>query len=353
MSSHDPEITISQTGGTVHVTLNRPAALNALTLEMIRILSAALIRWEGDDSVKTVLITGAGHRAFCAGGDIKAAYRLGMDYRKGLTSDRVVALFFAEEYRLNRQLFHFSKPIVALMDGITMGGGFGIAGPCRFRVATENTVFAMPETGIGFFPDVGSVYFLNQSPGHIGTYLGVTGSGIGPADMCHAGLATHYIESAAGKGLVEAVLRGEEPAAALARLQSTPRGGEHVDRSAIERCFAVDSIENIIESLAAEGTAWAREVASVMRGRSPLSLKVALAHLRRGRGESFDQVIARDFVLVQHFLKGRDFYEGVRAAVIDKDRQPRWDPSSLADVSAAVVDAYFQKTPYDLDTLAA
>ncbi len=362
----DKEILIRKEGGVAHVTLNRPAALNALTLEMIRILSTSLADWERDESMQAAIITGAGDRAFCAGGDIKAAYSLGMSYRRGETDKRVISLFFGEEYRMNRQLFHCRKPLFAIMDGITMGGGFGVAGPCRFRVATEKTVFAMPEVGIGFFPDVGSTYFLNRCPGQIGSWLAVTGGQIGPADMLYAGLATHYIPQdriAAFRAALESALaRAADPAAAekagqdvLAEFSGRPPGPGPLEQNQtlLDKCFAFDTVEEIADSLGGAETDWAEETARLIAGRSPTSLKVALMHLRCARGNSFDSITADDFMLAQHFTQGHDFYEGVRAMVIDRDRQPRWIPARLADVSDDDVAQYFSETGHCLDNLAA
>src|ERR1035437_572528 len=186
MIEDDRELMIVEHDGLAIATLNRPKALNALTLEMIRIMTAGLNKWENNKKVSAVLVTGSG-RAFCAGGDIKASYAAGMDYRRGNGGEAVMNLYYGEEYHMNRRLFHYRKPLIAFMNGITMGGGFGVAGPCRFRIATEKTVFAMPDVGIGFFPDVGSSYFLNNCPGHTGAWLAVTGNSIGPADMLYTG----------------------------------------------------------------------------------------------------------------------------------------------------------------------
>lgn len=329
-----PELSAEVIDSVGLLTLRRPQALNALTLEMIRGLSEALGQWEEDDRIAAVIIRGEGDRAFCAGGDIKATHRLREES----------AVYFEQEYALNRLLFHYKKPTFAFMHGITMGGGFGVAGPCRVRIATENTVFAMPETGIGFFPDVGSVYFLNRCPGHTGSYLAVTGNSIGVADTMLAGLATHFVPQTDLEACLMELLDRPDPAvlADFSGHTDMEDGLFRKQRAAIDRCFGHDTIEEIIAALQEEGTEWAVSVLSDIRRRSPLSLKVALAHLRKARGESFDQVIERDYRLALRFLKGRDFYEGIRAAVIDKDRNPRWNPDSLDKVSQEDVDRYFQ-----------
>lgn len=363
MPFSDKELIARKENGVMTVTLNRPEALNALTLEMVRILAAGLSRWEKDDSVKAVVFDGAGGRAFCAGGDIKASYNLGMQYRRGTVDESVLSIFFAEEYRLNRQLFHYPKPLFALMDGITMGGGFGIAGMCRYRIATEKTVFAMPETKIGFFPDIGSAWFLNRAPGKAGTYLGLTGDSIGPSDTLWCGMATHMISASFLPALKDAleklVVKNDLSPASIQKMLtglsvgSAKSGPLQENHTIIDRCFAHDSAETIIDALCRDGGAWARETADAITQRSPISLKVSLAHLRRAEGQDFDTVIARDFVLAQHFMKGHDFYEGVRAAVIDKDKAPRWEPKNLSGVSAAEVDKYFLPAGLELDGIAA
>jgi enoyl-CoA hydratase len=362
----DRELRIAEQDGMALVTLNRPLALNALTLEMIRILSGGLMQWEKNKKVKAILISGSG-RAFCAGGDIKAAYATGMDYRKDQGNEKVMSLYYGEEYQMNRALFHYRKPIISFMNGITMGGGFGVAGPCRFRVATEKTVFAMPEVGIGFFPDVGSAYFLNNCPGHAGTYLAVTGNSIGPADMLYTGLATHYMPSSALQECEDMLCRAmsglknarqessaEAIAGILANLSVQPPAPGPLEQNAeaIGKCFAHNSIMEILEALRWEDTEWAHETAKTILGRSPVSVVVSLEHLCRAHGQDFDTIIARDFVLAQHFLKEHDFYEGVRAAVIDKDRQPQWHPAKLEDITEKDIARYFSPAISTLEAFA-
>ncbi|MBI4030212.1 MAG: enoyl-CoA hydratase/isomerase family protein [Proteobacteria bacterium] len=347
----DFEIKSAVLGNAGHILLNRPQALNALTMEMIRMLIIALENWATDDTVSSVLIEGAGDRAFCAGGDIKASYSTGMRYRRGrAVSERVLTLFYAEEYSMNRMMYHYKKPLISYMNGITMGGGFGVAGPCRYRIATEKTVFAMPETNIGFFPDVGGVWFLSRAPGQTGTYLVMTGNSIGPADMLYCGLATHYIPSGkwdrGAAADIESFL--SENAAA------PERAGElEQNRDVIDRCFAHGTAEEIVNALEAEKGEWPRMAAQVIRKRCPVSVKVALEHVRRAKDDSFDDVLRRDFLLAQRFMKGRDFYEGVRAAVIDKDRNPQWNPQRLEDITNEDLMRYFKPTGYMAEGLAA
>ena len=358
----DKELVAQKENGVVTVTLNRPEALNALTLEMVRLLSFALTRWEADKKVKAVVFKGAGDRAFCAGGDVKAAYALGMQYRRGLADERIIALFYAEEYRLNRQLFHFKKPLFAIMDGITMGGGFGVAGPCRYRIATEKTTLAMPETNIGFFPDVGSAWFLNRCPGETGTYMALTGNAIGADDAAWSGLATHLIPSSSIPDCMDAIEKvaladGTDEAHRdhLKQLSIAPaaRGDLQENRQHIDECFRHGTVEDILAALKQNKSAWTQKTAATIESRSPISLKVSLAHLRRAKTEDFDTITARDFILAQHFMKGHDFYEGVRAALVDKDKTPLWEPRLLSDVPAADIEKYFDPAGLALDEQAA
>jgi enoyl-CoA hydratase len=366
MIEDDRELRVAEQDGMALVMLNRPGSLNALTLEMIRILSAGLTQWEDNKKVKAVLVSGSG-RAFCAGGDIKAAYATGMDYRRGKGNEKIMALYYGEEYQMNLRLFHYKKPVIAFMNGITMGGGFGVAGPARFRVATEKTVFAMPEVGIGFFPDVGSAYYLNNCPGHAGAYLAVTGNSVGPEDMLYAGLATHFIPSGSLQECEDALCRAmsglksskqgagaEQVAEILESFSAAPSGESLLEQNSdlIEKCFAHDSIMEILEALRWEDSDWAHETAKIILSRSPTSVVVSLEHLRRAHGQDFDTIIARDFTLAKHFLKEHDFYEGVRAAVIDKDKQPQWNPAKLEDITEKDIARYFSPVGGSLEAFA-
>jgi enoyl-CoA hydratase len=353
----EPEFLTRQEGAVARHTLNRPSALNALTLEMIRMLTVELRRIEKDPETGAAFIQGAGERAFCAGGDIKAAYLVGMSCRRSGGNDwRPVSLFFGEEYSMNRQLYHFQKPLLAFMNGITMGGGFGVAGPCMFRIACEKTVFAMPETGIGFFPDIGSALYLNHCPGRAGRYLALTGGTIGPADMLWCGLATHYVPMARWTELqaevAKVALKGKKAIAdVLAGFHETPaeQGPLEQNAAVADKCFAGDTVEEILEALKGHSSEWAKQTASVIATRAPVSLKVALARLDEAKGKDFDRIIATDFTLAQRFMMNHDFYEGVRAAVIDKDRDPKWSPDRLPEVDEATVRSYFMNTGYNLD----
>ena len=341
------EILFERRGALAVATLNRPGALNALTLGMIRALVPRLRDWAGDPSVAAVLVKGAGDRAFCAGGDLRAFW----DSRHG---DRLQAgEFFREEYRLNRQVFTFPKPYIAVIDGIVMGGGVGVSVHGRHRLATERTRFAMPETGIGLFPDVGGSYFLPRLPGRLGLYLGLTGRRLDAADCLYSGIATHYVEAAALPALEDALAdAGPSASAEAAAAETLGRAscdpGPSVlakDREAIDRCFAQDSVEGILAALEAEGTDWAKRTLERIHSCSPTSLKLAFRQIRKGAELDFDAAMAMEFRLSQACLTGHDFLEGVRAAVIDKDMAPVWDPASLADVDEAMVAACFEAQP--------
>jgi enoyl-CoA hydratase len=352
MSDAD-DILFGREGGVATVTLNRPQALNAFTLGMYRRFDPMLRQWAEDPAVHAVLIRGADGRAFCAGGDIRAIYEAG----RGIAGDKALtSRFFWEEYELIRRIHRYPKPYLAIIDGITMGGGAGVSVNGAWRIATERTMLAMPETGIGLFPDVGATRFLHFAPGHVGRHLALTGARLGPTDALYCGFATHFVPRELVPTLVAALrgmawLPGEAPAqlaAALAAVSAAP--GEPplaARRTAIDRCFAGDTVEAILGALAreAEGggpdAAWAGETRAGFLAKSPTSLKVTLRQLIVGRGYDIEAALALEYRLTQHFMRGHDFYEGVRAALVDKDQQPRWDPPSLADVTDAMVDAYF------------
>ncbi len=315
------------------VTLNRPQALNAFTLDMYRRLDPVLRTWESDPAVDAVAIQGTGDRAFCAGGDIRAIYEAG----RGTGGDRLTAWpgltrdFFREEYRLIRRVHRYAKPYIALIDGITMGGGAGMALNGRYRVATERTMFAMPENGIGLFPDVGATRFLNACPGRIGRYLGLTGARLGAADALYCGLATHFVPFERLDALLEALAKGEDLAAFAEDAGTPPLKAWQAE---IDRLFAGDTVEAILDGLDDEMRK------SVLRG-SPTSLKVFLRQMDVGRGYDLDAALRLEFRISQHVMAGHDFYEGVRALIIDRDQKPVWQPATLAEVDAATVDAYF------------
>jgi enoyl-CoA hydratase len=343
MSSEEPEVLFDRCGAAGIVTLNRPAALNAVTLAMVRLLHAQLIAWRDDLSITRILVTAAGERAFSAGGDLRGIYETA---KAGQQEDLLA--FWREEYRLNATIKHYPKPYVALIDGIVMGGGVGLSVHGSHRVAGDKFLFAMPEVGIGFFPDVGATWFLPRLPGELGTYCALTGDRLKPADGIAAGVATHRVASARFGELIDA-LCGAAPVDALIGAFSEPAGQGFIAprRDAIQRLFAGERVEDILALLDAEASSgsvdasWAAGVATAIRTKAPLSLKLALEQMRRGRGWSFSECMRAEWRIVSRVAYGVDFYEGIRAVIIDKDNQPRWRPATLAEVSAAEVDRHF------------
>lgn len=328
----------------MRVTLNRPAALNALSHNMIQTLAAGLTAWENDPNVKAVVFEGAGGKAFCAGGDIKSTWANRDEVAK---NDR----YFYDEYRLNRQLFHYPKSLIALMNGITMGGGYGVAGPCRYRIATENTKWAMPETGIGFFPDIGSAYSLQRAPGAMGMCLALTGMTIGPEDALYGGFATHYIYADVLVEVVAALKAGEVPNVVMEKFHRAPVtvGPLSQHQDVIDRCFSLESPAAIVKALEQENSEWALGVLQLLRSRSPLGVAVTCERMKRARGQSFDQIIEQDYVIARRFMRGGEFFEGVRAMLIDKDKNPHWNPQTIDKVTETAVLSHFEGFGHGLD----
>ena len=331
--------------GVGFITLNRPKALNALTLPMIRAIAPQLAAWQEDPSVRAVVIRGAGERAFCAGGDVRAVWEAG---RNG---DPLTKIFFREEYRLNRLVHVFAKPYVALIDGITMGGGVGLSVHGSHRVAGDRTLLAMPEVGIGLFPDVGGSFFLPRLPGRLGLFLAFTGWRLNAADAIHCGLATDYVPSGRMAALAEAFAEldwNSDSAGALVdrtigRFRAEPAVSELAAHDAvIDHCFSAGSIEAILAALDAADDDWAAKVAAIIRRQSPTSLKVTLAQLERGAALGFDEAMVQEYRLSQAFMAGKDFYEGIRALLVDKDNRPKWSPPELAAVTPTDVESHFR-----------
>ena len=346
MMSDTDEILLGREGGLATLIINRPKALNALTLDNYRRIDPALRAWEADTSVHAVVVRGVGDRAFCAGGDVRAVYEAG----RGISGDPdLPAVFFREEYELIRRIHHFPKPYIAVIDGIAMGGGAGISVNGAYRVATERTLLAMPETGIGLFPDVGATRFLNRCPGHIGRYLGLTGARVNAADALYCGFATHAVKHDSIEALLDEMSREHVAIEDCLRrfageLGPTPLAAL---RPAIDRCFARDSVEAILDALAVESAGggvdaeWAEETRASLRTKSPTSLKITLRQLTIGRDYDLDAALSLEYRLTQHAMAGHDFYEGVRAMLIDRDRKPQWRPAALTEVTDSAVDAYF------------
>jgi enoyl-CoA hydratase len=319
------------------VTLNRPKALNAVTHEMVRALARQLRVWANDPAVTRVVITAAGERAFSAGGDIRALYELG---RAGRQAEMLT--FWRDEYPLNVLIKRFPKPYVALIDGIVMGGGVGVSVHGSHRVAGDRFQFAMPEVGIGFFPDVGATWFLPRMPGELGTWCALTGDRMKTPDAVAAGIATHHVRSERFGDLTDA-LCGNVPVDALLGAFAEP-AGPVAHRAAIDRLFAGDRVGDILDRLDSETGAegeWAAKTVATIRAKSPTSLKLGLAQVRRGRDWSFEECMAHEFRIVSRIVYGHDFYEGVRAVIVDKDNAPRWTPATLGAVTDADIDNHF------------
>ncbi|EME71794.1 enoyl-CoA hydratase/carnithine racemase [Paramagnetospirillum caucaseum] len=341
----DGETVVTRDGRLGRIRLNRPKVLNALSAAQYHDITRCLAGWEDDPEIGVVLIEGEGERAFCAGGDIRMVWDAARRGNHGFNRD-----VFRTEYRLNRRIHRYPKPYVSLLDGICMGGGAGLSVNGDFRIATERTRFAMPETGIGFFPDVGATHFLNRCPGHVGLYLGLTGRQLGPADCLWAGIATHFVPAdrlgelrLALAGAALAADSGEAVASVLARFHEEPGDGPLLRQlDGLERCFAHRRLGDVVEELRLDGGQWAWDTLAELSGRAPFSLAVTNRQLREGRGLDFDEALRREFRLAWHFLQGQDFLEGIRAQVVDKDRRPAWTPSSLAEVDELAVAAYFQ-----------
>ena len=348
--STEPEILFERRGTAGIVTLNRPKALNAVTHGMLRALRAKLDEWAHDDGVTRVVVRAAGERAFCAGGDLRALYEQG---RAGRQEEALI--FFREEYALNAAIKRYPKPYVALIDGIVMGGGVGISAHGSHRVAGDRYQFAMPEVGIGFFPDVGATFMLPRLPGEIGTFCALTGERLKAADGVATGAATHRVRSDRFSDLLEALCGGEPVDGILASFAEFEGDSAVIARRRIiDRLFAGARVEDIVERLDREaGSAsaeseWAAGVAATIGGKSPLSCKIALEQMRRGKQMSFEACMQTEFRIVSRVVYGHDLYEGVRAVIIDKDNLPQWRPRTLAEVPDAEVARYFAPLPSEL-----
>jgi enoyl-CoA hydratase len=340
------EILFDVRNGTGFITLNRPQVLNALTMGMVRAMNERLEAWATDPAVRAVAISGAGGKAFCSGGDVKT---VAIEAKATGGQGPLCREFFREEYTLNHRIHAFPKPYIALIDGIVMGGGKGLSAHGSHRVVTENITFAMPETNIGFFPDVGGGYFLPRCPGQTGTYLALTSARIGAADAAYIGFATHFVPAKDFTAFTSALEDGVEPALKKFSAPFTNGGNLAPVRGKIDRCFGHDRMEEIIASLEKDGSDWARETLKALGGMSPTSLKIALRHIRLGAGMGFAEVMKTEYRISQHLMGTHDFYEGIRAALIDKDRSPKWNPASLSEVSDSKVESFFESLgPRDL-----
>ncbi len=329
MTISDPHVSAEKRGVLGLLTLKRPAALNALNTSMVQALDAALAAWAADAAVTLVAIRGEGPRAFCAGGDIRAWVTEGP--QAGLE-------FLAAEYRLNHRIATYAKPVVALMHGVTMGGGAGLSVHARHRLADPGLVFAMPEANIGFIPDIGSTHFLARAPGQLGLYLALTAGRIGCGDVIAAGLADACVAASDFDALLETLAAGENIDAAIRAFRAKPPAAA-LDRQRIASLFAASSVQAVLERLARDGSDFARTAADAIRANAPTSLKLAFQLLRRGAGLTLPQCLQQEYDAAVQLFARPDLAEGVRAAVIDKDRNPQWQPAALAAVTDADIAA--------------
>ena len=330
----EPELIARVQGRLGHLTLNRPAQINALSVELITLLQDRLAEMAEDDRVELVLVDGAGERGLCAGGDVKALY-------SGIVTGAGPGEFFTREYAMNAAIAHYPKPYVAVMDGITMGGGVGISGHGSVRIVTERSKVAMPETAIGLFPDVGALYLLARCPGELGTHMALTGARLDATQSLRAGLASHFLPTGRLPGLLERLSSGQ---AALDDINwpAPPPEPPGLEPGWIDACYASDSIHEILGRLDGRPEEAARLAAATIRSMSPTSVTVTLAAIRRARSMTVDEVLRQDASLIPHFLTHPDLREGIRAQVIDRDRRPRWNPATLDSVSDEDVAGYFR-----------
>lgn len=342
----EAEVITRVEGGVGRITLNRPKAIHALNRAMCEAMIEALLAWRGDEAVRSVLIDHAGERGFCAGGDIR------MIAESGAGDASEARAFFKTEYQLNHLLFEYPKPITAIVDGIVMGGGVGISEPADVRIATERTTYAMPETGIGLFPDVGGGWFLSRLPGQTGVWLALTGARLKAADTVALGIHTHFVPSIDLEGLKAALLSNPADPLEEADRYACPTEPEEAPldahREAIDRLFAFDNVEEIFAALEGDGSEWALKQLETLKTKSPQSLKVSLRQIRTGAGlKSFADNMAMEYALGSRVVPTHDFQEGVRAVIVDKDNAPQWSPADLAGVSDATLDALFAPLPAD------
>jgi enoyl-CoA hydratase len=340
----EAEILTRVSSGVGIITLNRPKALHALNRAMCEAMIEALLAWREDEAVKSILIDHSGERGFCAGGDIR------MIAESGAGDASEAKAFFRTEYQLNHLLFDYPKPVTALVDGIVMGGGVGISEPATVRIATERTTYAMPETGIGLFPDVGGGWFLPRLPGQTGVWLALTGARLEAADTVFLGIHTHYLPTDALEAF-RAILSADPayPIDVADGLEDDPGEApieQHLE--AIDRLFAFDTVEEIFSALQADGSEWALAQLAVLKTKSPQSLKVSLRQMRTGATlETFADNMAMEYALGGRVVGTHDFQEGVRAVIVDKDNAPKWSPADLSGVTDQTLDALFAPLPDD------
>lgn len=343
MTTSIDTVRVHDEGAAGRLRLNRPKALHALDLDMVLAITQAMVRWRDSADTRIVLIDHAEGRGFCAGGDVVAIVR-SVEQDDG----RLMREFFLHEYRLNHLLFAYYKPTIVFMDGITMGGGVGIAQPCRYRVATENTRFAMPETTLGFFPDVGGGRYLSQLPGCLGKFLALTGARLDGAECKYLGIATHYIPAERLEEVKARIVEHPDRAEGiLGQASVTPPEARMADNlQLINKLFAPDRLEDIFDALEADGSSWALKELAALRVKSPLACKISLRLIEQAHGKpSFAAEMTTEYALAVRTVSHPDFREGVRALLIDKDNQPHWTPARPEEVTEEMVAAMFEPLP--------
>jgi len=331
-------------GGVGRLRLNRPKAIHALTREMCVAMSDALLRWREDPAIRLVMIDHVDGRGFCAGGDIR------LIAESGATDGVAARRFFHDEYRLNHLLFTYAKPVIAFMDGITMGGGVGISQPANYRIATERTVYAMPESGIGLFPDVGAGWYLSRLPGRTGEFLALTGARIDGAECVALGLSTHYVPGERLDELKQALIANPaEIDRLVAEFAEAPPEARIIgNRNKIDRLFAADRYEDVLAALKADGSEWAQKELATLATKSPQTCKVSLRLLAQGRDHvDFAEEMKVEYRVAAHICQRHDFIEGVRALIIDKDNSPKWDPPTPEGITDHLLDQIFAPLPAD------
>ncbi|OBG90789.1 3-hydroxyisobutyryl-CoA hydrolase [Mycobacterium sp. E3251] len=343
MTDESDEVLARVDGNVGLITLNRPKAINSLNQQMVDALSAILTRWADDDAVSTVVLAGAGERGLCAGGDVVSIYHSAR--KDGVDARR----FWRDEYLLNAQIADFVKPYVALMDGIVMGGGVGVSAHANIRVVTDTSKIAMPEVGIGFVPDVGGMFLLSRAPGGLGLHAALTGAPFSGADAIAMGFADHYVPHDDLEAFTRTIVADGVQSALAAHAVEPPASELAAQRDWIDDCYAGDTVEDIVASLRRHAAAPAQDAADLIGTRSPISLTVTLEAVRRAaKLESVKDVLIQDYRVSSASLRSHDLVEGIRAQLIDKDRNPKWSPATLAAVTGADVEAYFAPVDDDL-----
>ncbi|SOJ56730.1 Short-chain-enoyl-CoA hydratase [Mycobacterium simulans] len=343
VTGESDEVLTRVEGGIGFVTLNRPKAINSLNQTMVDTLSTVLLRWERDDAVRAVVLSGAGERGLCAGGDVVAVYHSAR--KDGVDARR----FWRNEYLLNGQIGRFTKPYVALMDGIVMGGGVGVSAHANTRVVTDTSKVAMPEVGIGFVPDIGGVYLLSRAPGKLGLHAALTGAPFSGADAIALGFADHYVPHSDLDAFTAAIAADGVESALAHHAIEPPPSELAAQRAWIDECYSGDTVVDIVARLAEHAAPEANDAAKLIATRSPISLSVTFEAVRRAAElKTLEDVLIQDYRVSSASLRSHDLVEGIRAQLIDKDRNPKWSPATLAEVTAAEVAAYFAPVDDDL-----